>query len=90
MRHPGETDDGRVHQLFGRRCQGKPPVVHLSYRDVDAGVKAVRRFEETPDKKIVDRQAGEPEFMDDAFDCKSDSDGGVVSRRCESAMLYER
>src|SRR6516164_11081692 len=23
MRHPGETDDGRVHQLFGRRCQGR-------------------------------------------------------------------
>jgi hypothetical protein len=31
-----------------------------------------RRFGAKPDKKIVDRSSGEPEFMEDAFHCNSD------------------
>jgi len=32
----------------------------------------LRRFGAKPDKKIVDRSSGEPEFMEDAFHCNSD------------------
>ena len=33
---------------------------------------ALTRFGAKPDKKIVDRSSGEPEFMEDAFHCNSD------------------
>src|SRR5438445_6673974 len=35
-------------------------------------IAGYRRFGAKPDKKIVDRSSGEPEFMEDAFHCNSD------------------
>jgi uncharacterized protein (UPF0276 family) len=35
-------------------------------------IALIRRFGAKPDKKIVDRSSGEPEFMEDAFHCNSD------------------
>jgi hypothetical protein len=46
-----------------RSCRSPP---------VDMGRPCIRRFGAKPDKKIVDRSSGEPEFMEDAFHCNSD------------------
>ena len=41
-----------------------------------AGIVAFRRFGAKPDKKIVDRSSGKPEFMEDTL--HGNSDGMVV------------
>jgi hypothetical protein len=60
MRHPGETADGRVHQVRSALPRESARWHPSLSPNVDAGVKAVRRFGVTPDKKIVDRQAASP------------------------------